>query len=154
MLLRGYQADDLDAMYVLDVVCFERPFRFTRRAMRRFAEAKNAHVTIAEENHAIAGFVIMHMEDAEESRIGYIITLDVAPEQRRRGIARLLMSEAEREARESDCAALVLHVFTGNEDAIRFYMSMGFVRSQREEEFYGLGMDAWVFYKRFPSAVM
>ena len=152
MLLRGYQADDLDAMYALDVVCFERPFRFTRGAMRRFAEAKKARVTIAEENHALAGFVILHMEEAEEGRIGYIITLDVAPEQRRRGIAKLLMSEAERLAREAGCAALVLHVFTGNEGAIRFYASIGFVRSHREEEFYGVGMDAWVFHKRLGPA--
>ena len=153
MLLRGYQADDRDAMYALDVVCFERPFRFTRGAMRRFAEAKKARVTIAEENHAIAGFVILHMEEAEESRIGYIITLDVAPEQRRRGIAKLLMSEAERLARVAGCAALVLHVFTGNEAAIRFYASIGFVRSHREEEFYGQEMDAWVFHKRLHPAL-
>ncbi len=153
MLLRGYQADDLDAMYALDVVCFERPFRFTRGAMRRFAEAKKARVTIAEENHALAAFVILHLEEAEERRVGYVITLDVAPEQRRRGIARLLMSEAEQQACEAGCAVLVLHVFTGNEDAIRFYMSIGFVRSHREEEFYGPGMDAWVFHKRLHPAV-
>jgi ribosomal-protein-alanine N-acetyltransferase len=152
VLLRGYKADDLDAMYALDVVCFERPFRFTRGAMRRFAETNKARVTIAEEQHALAGFVILHLEEGEESRIGYVITLDVAPEQRRRGIARLLMSEAERQAFEADCSALVLHVFTGNEDAIRFYMSTGFVRSHREEEFYGPGMDAWVFHKRLAPA--
>lgn len=153
MLLRGYQADDLDAMYALDAVCFERPFRFTRGAMRRFAETKKARVTIAEEQRALAGFVILHMEEAEESRIGYIITLDVAPEQRRRGIARLLMTEAERQACEAGCAALVLHVFTGNEAAIRFYASIGFVRSHREEEFYGPEVDAWVFHKRLRPAV-
>ncbi len=153
MLLRGYQADDLDAMYALDVVCFERPFRFTRGAMRRFAEAKKARVTIVEEHHVLAGFVIMHLEEAEESRIGYIITLDVAPEQRRRGVARLLMNEAERQACEAGCAALVLHVFTGNEAAIRFYASIGFVRSHREEGFYGPELDAWVFHKRLHPAL-
>ena len=153
MLPRGYEADDLEAMYALDVVCFERPFRFTRGAMRRFAEAKKARVTIAEENHALAGFVILHLEEAEGSRIGYVITLDVAPEQRRRGIARLLISEAERQACEAGCAALVLHVFTGNEAAIRFYVSIGFMRSHREEEFYGVGIDAWVFHKRLAPAM-
>jgi ribosomal-protein-alanine N-acetyltransferase len=153
LLLRGYEADDLDAMYALDVVCFERPFRFTRGAMRRFAEAKKARVVIAEEKDALVGFVILHLEDAEAIRTGYVITLDVAPEQRRRGIARLLMSEAERHAYKAGCAALVLHVFTGNEEAIRFYASIGFVRSHREEEFYGPGIDAWVFHKRLPPAV-
>lgn len=148
MLLRGYREDDLDAMYALDVVCFERHFRFTRSAMRRFAEAKKACVVIAEEGDALVGFVIQHIEEAQEGCVGYITTLDVAPEQRRNGIARLLMSEAERQAQRADCAALVLHVFTGNEEAIRFYASIGFVRSHREEEFYGPGIDAWVFHKR------
>ena len=61
MRLRGYQADDLDAMHALDVVCFERPFRFTRGAMRRFAEAKKARVVVAEEGDALVGFVILHV---------------------------------------------------------------------------------------------
>jgi ribosomal-protein-alanine N-acetyltransferase len=148
--LRSYRVDDLDAMHALDIVCFDLPFRFTRSAMRRFAEAKKARLVIAEESGALAGFVILHLEHLEEGRVGYIVTLDVAPDQRRRGIARQLMRKAEMRAREDDCAALVLHVFTGNETAIRFYITMGFVRSHREEEFYGPGMDAWVFHKLLP----
>jgi [ribosomal protein S18]-alanine N-acetyltransferase len=143
---------DLDAMHALDVVCFERPFRFTRGAMRRFAEAKKARVVIAEEDDVLVGFVILHIEDADEGRAGYIITLDVAPELRRRGIASVLVSEVERQAHREGCAALVLHVFTGNEEAIRFYTSMGFVRSHRAEGFYGPGVDAWVYHKLFPVA--
>lgn len=83
-------------MHALDVVCFERPFRFTRGAMRRFAEVKKARVVIAEEDDALVGFVILHLEEGEEGRTGYIITLDMEPGQRRRGIAGLLMREAER----------------------------------------------------------
>jgi ribosomal protein S18 acetylase RimI-like enzyme len=147
LLLRGYQAGDLDAMYALDVMCFEKPFRFARSAMRRFAEAKKARMVIAEESDALVGFVILHIEEAEEGRIGYIITLDVAPELRRRGIAGALMSEAERQAHMDGCAVLVLHVFTGNEAAIRFYAGTGFVRSHRAEGFYGPGVDAWVYHK-------
>ena len=147
MRLRGYQADDLDAMHALDVVCFERPFRFTRGAMRRFAEVKKARVVIAEEDDALVGFVILHLEEGEEGRTGYIITLDMEPGQRRRGIAGLLMREAERQARVDGCTALVLHVFAGNDAAIRFYESAGFSRSHLAEEFYGPGSDAWVYHK-------
>jgi ribosomal-protein-alanine N-acetyltransferase len=134
-------------MHALDVVCFEKPFRFTRSVMRRFAEAKKARVVIAEGSDALEGFVILHIEEAEKWRFGYIITLDVVPELRRRGIAEALMSEAERRAHMDGCAALVLHVFTDNEVAIRFYADMGFVRSHRAEGFYGPGVDAWVYHK-------
>ena len=147
MLLRGYQAGDLEAMYALDVACFEKPFRFTRGAMRRFAEAKKARVVIAEEGDVLVGFVILHIEEAKEGRVGYIITLDVAPELRRRGIAGVLMTEAARQAQVDGCAVLVLHVFTGNEAAIRCYAGTGVVRSHRAEGFYGPGVDAWVYHK-------
>jgi ribosomal protein S18 acetylase RimI-like enzyme len=93
------------------------------------------------------GFVILHIEEAKEGRVGYIITLDVAPELRRRGIAGVLMTEAARQAQVDGCAVLVLHVFTGNEAAIRFYAGTGFVRSHRAEGFYGPGVDAWVYHK-------
>lgn len=147
MNLRGYRAGNLDAMHALDVACFEKPFRFSRSAMRRFAEAKKAHVVIAEEGDRLMGFVILHMEQAEEGCAGYIITLDVDPALRRRGVAKLLMQEIERQAQIEGCAALVLHVFTGNETAIRFYANAGFARSHRAEGFYGPGLDAWVYHK-------
>jgi [ribosomal protein S18]-alanine N-acetyltransferase len=146
--LRGFRTDDVDAMYGLDVACFEKPFRFARGAMRRFAEAKNALVVIAEEGDALVGFVILHVEEGGEGRTGYVVTLDVDPACRRRRIAALLMEEAERQARADGCRAIVLHVFVGNESALKFYASAGYARSHRDEEFYGRGLDAWVYYKR------
>lgn len=145
--LRPYCAADLDAMHALDVVCFEKPFRFSRSAMRRFAEARKARVVVADEDHAFVGFVILHVEQAEEGRIGYVVTLDIAVDHRRKGLAGKLMQAAEREALREGCVAIVLHVFTGNAPAIRFYESHDFVRSHREPDFYGAKMDAWIFHK-------
>jgi ribosomal-protein-alanine N-acetyltransferase len=150
--LRAYREEDLDAMHALDVICFEPPFRFTRSAMRRFAEAKNARVVIAEECGALVGFVILQIERAEGSRYGYVVTLDVSAAHRRQGLAGLLMQEAERQASAEGCAAVVLHVFTGNEHAIRFYEKHDFVRSYREADFYGRDSDACVFHKPLHSA--
>jgi ribosomal-protein-alanine N-acetyltransferase len=150
---RSYRADDLDGMHALDVVCFEKPFRFSRGAMRRFTEAANARVTIAEDEDELVGFVILHMEEAGRERVGYVVTLDVSPERRRCGIAGRLMQEAERQALREGCYALVLHVFTGNETAIRFYAGHGFVRSHREEDFYSPKIDAWVFHKLLTRSI-
>ena len=144
---RSYRAEDLDAMHALDVVCFERPFRFTRGAMRRFAEAKKATLVIAEEEDALIGFVILHTEEAEDKKARYVITVDVDPAFRRRGVARLLMREAERQACNDGCFAMVLHVYTGNVAAVQFYAQIGYVRSHRVEGFYGAGIDAWECHK-------
>jgi [ribosomal protein S18]-alanine N-acetyltransferase len=150
--LRPYCANDLDAMHALDVVCFDKPFRFSRGAMRRFAEAKTARVVIVEDDRALAGFVILDIEETEEGRFGYIVTLDVSPTHRRKGLAGELMQQAERAAFREGCVAVVLHVFIGNEPAIDFYVGRSFVRSHREEDFYGRGIDAWVFHKPLRSA--
>ena len=144
---RSYRAEDLAAMYALDVVCFEAPFRFTRGAMRRFAAGKRARVIVAEERDVLVGFVIMNVEESKHGSVGYVVTLDVDPAFRGRGIARSLMEQAEAQARGADCAAMMLHVFTGNDAALKFYARLGFVRAHREEGFYGAGMDAWFCHK-------
>lgn len=146
--LRSYSPNDLGAMHALDVLCFEKPFRFTRAAMRQFAEAKKALVVVADDGGALSGFVILHVERSEEGRVGYVVTLDVDPALRRSGIGRMLMDEVERQAREDNCAALVLHVSAGNEAAIQFYEHVGFTRTQGVAKFYGKGADAWVYRKR------
>lgn len=143
--LREYRASDLDAMCALDDVCFAQPFRFSRRAMRAFAEARAASVVVAEAAGKLAGFCIGHLEE----RTGYVVTLDVAPEWRRRSVARRLMEEVEGRARGAGALGMELHVFTGNAEAIRFYEGMGYSRVMMVERFYGRGMDALVYRKRF-----
>ena len=152
MILRGYEPADLDAMHALDVDCFERPFRFTRRSMQRFAEAKKARVVIADLDHKVAGFCILHIEQAVHGRAAYIVTLDVAPEHRRKGIARALMLQAELLAAEAGCTMMALHVFTGNAAAIDFYQGAGFIQSHRSPGFYGGRLDALVFHKTLAPA--
>jgi ribosomal protein S18 acetylase RimI-like enzyme len=72
----------------------------------------------------------------------------VAPGHRRKGLAGELMQRAEEQAREAGCAAVVLHVFTGNATAIRFYERRGYLFSQLVAGFYGSGTDALVYRKQ------
>ena len=145
--IRAFQPGDLDAMHALDVICFDPPFRFTRSAMRRFAEARKARVVIAEIDGAIVGFGIVHVEQAEAVLAAYIVTLDVSPERRRVGVARLLMSALQQRALDDGCSMIALHVFAENSDAIGFYEHLGFARSHRARDFYGDGLDALVYHK-------
>jgi ribosomal-protein-alanine N-acetyltransferase len=149
MVLRGYREGDLEAMYALDVACFERPFRFSRGATRRFAEAKKARVVVAELHGQMVGFGIVHVERVEQQKVGYVVTLDVAVESRRSGIGRVLMGAMEREAIEEGCSAMALHVYVANVAAIGFYERCGFVFSHVAEGFYGDGLDAQVWHKVF-----
>ncbi len=146
MLVREYRDSDLDAICALDGACFTVEFRFSRESMRRFVTRRGAISLVAEApDGAIAGFVIVHLERASR---GYVVTLDVAEGWRRRGLAGALMEAAEARVREAGALLIGLHVFTGNEGAVRFYERQGYVRVGIVPGFYGVaGGNAFVYRK-------
>jgi [ribosomal protein S18]-alanine N-acetyltransferase len=145
--LRDYRADDLEAMFRLDVVCFAPEFCFDRASMQVFAEERGAIAVVAEAvGGGLAGFVIVHLERVGAGWRGYVVTLDVAEEWRRRGLAGMLMREAEARVAAAGGRWMELHVFTGNAAAIRFYERLGYERIGMIRRFYGAaGLDAFVY---------
>jgi [ribosomal protein S18]-alanine N-acetyltransferase len=150
--LRRYRVNDLEAMFRLDVACFAPEFRFDRASMRAFAEERGALALVAETTGGeLVGFVIVHVERGGAGR-GYLVTLDVAEEWRRKGIAERLMREAEARTIAAGARWMELHVFTGNEAAIRFYERLGYERIAMRRRFYGAdGLDALVYRKEIAS---
>lgn len=146
---RDYRATDLEAIFRLDEVCFAEEFRFDRESMREFAEEQNAVVRIAEKVCGeIAGFVITHIGRVASELRAYVVTLDVAPGCRQIGLARQLMREAEASAIAAGVRWIQLHVFTGNEAAIRLYERLGYERIRVRRGYYGAtGLDAIVYGK-------
>ncbi|HLI10109.1 MAG TPA: ribosomal protein S18-alanine N-acetyltransferase [Alphaproteobacteria bacterium] len=69
-----------------------------------------------------AGFILGRMA-ADECEI---LTLAVLPERRRRGVARVLLDAAIRQAREAGAVAIFLEVQADNRAARRLYESAGF----------------------------
>lgn len=143
--LREYRPGDWLAMYALDAVCFEQAFRFSRRAMRGFAEAAGAITLLAESDGRLAGFCVVQIE----GQVGYVVTLDVATAWRRLGLARRLMSEIEMRVRTTGAIGMALHVYTENTAAVRFYETIGYTRTGMAEGFYGRRLDALMYVSRF-----
>jgi [ribosomal protein S18]-alanine N-acetyltransferase len=147
--LREYRAGDLEAMYALDVACFAEPFRFSKRAMRGFAEARGSAAVIAEAGDGadaeLVGFCVAQLE----GDIGYVVTLDVAESWRRRGLARRLMEKTEARMRAAGALGMGLHVSVENAGAIGFYEGLGYARVGGVKRFYGRGGDAWVYRKEW-----
>ena len=142
--LREYRPGDCKAMYALDMLCFEPAFQFSRRAMRGFAETRGSVTVLAEAEGEITGFCIAQLE----AQTGYVVTLDVAPAWRRRGLAHRLMAEVEAKVGAAGGGGMALHVFKENIAAIRFYEGIGYGRIGMAEDFYGRGLDALVYRKR------
>lgn len=157
--LRGYREGDLEAMYRLDRVCFPAAFQFDRKIMREMAESDSAVVVVAEDetvvaakdetDAGIAGFVIVHLEGEPPEQYGYIVTIDVAPAMRRRGIAAKLLADAEMQISDRGAGRIGLHVATNNADAIPFYERQGYQQTGTAKRFYRqAGVDAFVYTKR------
>jgi ribosomal-protein-alanine N-acetyltransferase len=153
IVLRGYRTTDLDAMFRLDNICFTEKFRFNRESMKEFAEGPNAVVRVAEMvSGEIVGFVIAHFEHVASELRAYIVTLDVAPECRQKRLAGRLMREAETRAMAAGVRWIQLHVFTGNNSAIRFYERLGYEHIRVVRGYYGAaGLDAIVYGKDLPT---
>lgn len=146
--LRAYRESDLNSIYELDALCFSKEFRFDRDSMRSFAEATGA-ITLINEGPGgeIVGFVIVQIERRGGIVLGYVVTLDVAEKCRKQGLARGLLLEAEKRAAVAGALWTELHVFTGNEGAIRFYERLGYVRAGVIRRFYGRAGDAFMYRK-------
>jgi ribosomal-protein-alanine N-acetyltransferase len=149
---RNYRRDDLDAMVALDASCFDVPFRFSREAMCRFAEAENAWVILAEDGQGLAGFCIVHREQSVGPPIGYVVTIDVAQRWRNQGIGERMLSDAEAWVRSWKCVGMMLHVFVRNERALRFYERLRYRRVGLQKSFYGPDLDAAMYWKDLTSA--
>jgi ribosomal-protein-alanine N-acetyltransferase len=153
--LRAYRVGDVDAMVRLDELCFAPVFRFERRAMRQFAEARGAVVLVAEiaddgGSVGMAGFLIVHVEEARlgaANPYGYVVTIDVDPAARRLGVGKRMLRAAEERVREAGARWMDLHVATNNPGAIRFYEQDGYACVGSVEGFYQTGLDAYVYRK-------
>lgn len=143
--LREYRPGDWVAMYALDLECFEPAFRFSRRAMRGFAEAPGAITVLAETDDVLAGFCVAQIQ----GQVAYVVTLDVATAWRRQGLARRLMAEIEMRVRTAGALTMALHVYNRNTAAVRFYEWIGYTRNGIAERFYGRGLDALLYSKKF-----
>jgi ribosomal-protein-alanine N-acetyltransferase len=102
----------------------------------------DAHVACIDAD-AICGLLIDQClaEDAE------ILTLGVAPASRRQGVARALLDDLLRRARDRGAARLVLEVAADNAAGLALYHALGFVRDGKRPGYYhraaGPNIDAW-----------
>lgn len=106
---------------------------------------------VAEDAEAIVGFAIVQFQLEQGRRIGHIVTIDVAPDQRRRGVGRLLMDALINVCRETKAESIRLEVAVDNEPALAFYKSHGFTETGRIPGFYMSKLDALTMKLRFGS---
>jgi ribosomal-protein-alanine N-acetyltransferase len=87
------------------------------------------------------GGMILTRVSADEAEV---LTLAVAPEVRRQGVAGALLAGAMAAAREQAAMTMVLEVAVGNAAARALYERAGFVEAGRRPRYYANGGDALI----------
>jgi ribosomal protein S18 acetylase RimI-like enzyme len=147
VLYRLYTPEDFAELYAIEEVCFQPPFRFGRRYMRRLVEQANSATWIAEEDGRMCGFAIVEWNTETDGVIAYIQTLEVMPDRRGLGIGGELMRRMEESARAAEAQAIWLHVDEENAGAIRLYEAHGYICQDRDDGYYPQGRAALIYAK-------
>lgn len=118
MRIRGYRPLDLDRLYHIDQICFEPGIAYSHSELAFYVRDPRSTVKVAEVSGEIAGFVLGRIE---HDSLAHVITLDVAPEARRKGVGTRLMRAMHREFLRRNAEISVLEVSAENTAARRFY---------------------------------
>jgi ribosomal-protein-alanine N-acetyltransferase len=139
-ILRDLRLSDLEALYRLDRICFEPDIAYSRSEIRGFLLLETAEGVAAEEEERLLGFAIGCLLPRQT---GQLLTLDVHPEARRRGVGRALADEVLKRLVRAGARRLRLEVDVRNDGAIAFYKSLGFRIVRRVANYYGERRDAF-----------
>jgi ribosomal-protein-alanine N-acetyltransferase len=147
-MIRGFQRRDLAGLHQLDQICFPAEIAYSKSELKYFLAHPRCSCWVAEQgNHGPAGFIIVERTRRTGLPAGHIVTLDVDPAERRRGLGTLLMHTAEEEMKREGVTLMSLEVAENNTAAQSFYRGLGFACSGRIAKYYGGRIDAEVMEK-------
>jgi ribosomal-protein-alanine N-acetyltransferase len=130
VIIRPMAENDLEAVLVIEEESFSTPWR--REHFEHEMTSPHSFPFVVVYNGIVTGYVCL-MSLFEEAQI---LDIAVAPEQRGRGIARILMDCAISVAREKGAELLALEVRASNGAAITLYKRCGFVRTGLRQKYY------------------
>lgn len=154
--LRAFEKADLCPAYKLDQVCFPPTMAYTLPELRHFVSRPSAFALVAETSSSpvgrMAGFVVAGHNPRSKSGAAHLVTIDVAPDERRSGIATMLMDAVETHYEALGCTAIQLEVAVDNAGAHRFYTHRGFSEIGLRRGYYGGLIDAYTMSKPLAPA--
>ena len=140
--LRRVAPEDLPALAALDARCFPPDIRYDEDLFRlMLGRPCTCFLKTCLGRDRIVGFVLATWRSGSTTR-GHLVTLDVDPAFRRRGIGTLLLTSAHRHLAEKGLKKVVLEVYSANLEARRFYRRLGYRVSGCVPDYYGPGRHA------------
>jgi ribosomal-protein-alanine acetyltransferase len=126
----------MDKLYEIEKQCFERE-AFTKQQIAYLLTDYNAIGLAARVNGEIAGFIIGRIDIGINMPFAHILTIDIAPSHRRKGIAQKLLHEIEAIFKERGVKECRLEVREDNVAASKLYQKLGYKKVGKLEKYYG-----------------
>lgn len=126
----------LDKLYEIEKQCFEEE-AFTKHQLAYLLTDYITIGLVARVNGEIAGFAIARVDIRRNMSFGHIITVNIAPVYRRKGIAQRLLNEVETIFRKEGIKDCHLEVREDNVAALNLYQKVGYKKVGNLEKYYG-----------------
>ncbi len=129
---------EIRQLYELDALCFPAPLNYSLPMMRGFVRQQGACLLRKWDGKMLIAFVLCNSETGE------IITLDVHPEYRRRGLGKELLGQAIGLLRRKGVRAIFSQVATTNIPSLMLHLRTGFKVRRVITHYYPDGTSAYV----------
>lgn len=145
--IRQYEGRDFAALHKLDQACFPPGIAYSKWSLQYFLGLPAAECLVAEEGKQIVGFILAE----KNPPLAHIITLDVAPEHRRKGLGAALLGEMEKHFRYHEVKSVLLETAVDNESGIAFWEHHGYRTEAVLKRYYQGRVDAYEMRKRLEA---
>ena len=143
--VRSLTISQLDEVWRLDQRCFIDGEAYSRETFDYLLTApESVSFRAVTAGGVMAGFVIGLVEP---DHTGHVTTVGVAPEHRRRNLAKRLMGTVEDGFRKRNVRLVRLEVRTLNVAAQKLYESLGYTITQKLPKYYSNGGDGLLMLK-------
>ncbi|MBV9209186.1 MAG: ribosomal protein S18-alanine N-acetyltransferase [Acidobacteria bacterium] len=143
--VRPLTVAQLDEVWRLDQRCFVDGEAYSRDTFEYLLTAPECvSYRAVTQGGTMVGFIVGLVEP---DHTGHITTLGVAPEHRRRGIARKMLAKVEDGFRRRDVRIVRLEVRSINSGAQQLYRELGYTVTQRLPRYYSNGGDGLLMLK-------
>jgi ribosomal-protein-alanine N-acetyltransferase len=140
---------NLSEVLRLNVRCFRNGENYTKHTFNYLlSEPRNLSYRVTTSTGEMVGFVFVLVN---EDGSAHLTTIGVAPEHRRRNIAKQLLTHVEEALRRRNATTIVLEVRVSNTSAQSLYRDAGYAVVQRLAKFYNNGEDCFLMIKALTS---
>jgi ribosomal-protein-alanine N-acetyltransferase len=143
-LFRQLAEKDLIEIYSLDQLCYEQGISYSLQTIFLFYYYFDHISYVVEVEDRLVGFIMTNMINKNKA---HLITLDVHPDFRRKGLGSRLLKMAEEEVKKKRVNNISLEVDIENYPAIKLYEKFGFSKTKILKNYYKKCRDAYLMEK-------